>query len=123
MTKTKKQLPSIMNIRSTGLDDSYVSKEDSKINYDVIRFIKYGFSTTAIANRTGLTYSQVQNRVRMYKLQGVRSMFRLGETEEAQQVMQIALRVSNNKRAEEKALFHKIRNSILDAFKKDKAPK
>lgn len=112
-----------MNSRSTGIDDRFVSKEDSKINYTVIRLVLYGFSTTAIANETGLTYSQVQNRVRMYKLQGVRSMFRLGETEDAKQVMKMALRVPNNKREEDKILYHKIRNSILDTFKKDKATK
>lgn len=123
MTKTKKQLPSIMNIRSTGIDDRFVSKEDSKINYTVIRLVLYGFSNTAIANETGLTYSQVQNRVKMYQLQGVRSMFRLGETEDAKQVMKMALRVPNNKREEDKILYHRIRNSILDAFKKDKATK
>lgn len=123
MTKTKKQLPSITNIRSTGIDDRFVSKEDSKVNYTVIRLVLYGFSTTAIANETGLTYSQVQNRVRMYQLQGVRSMFRLGETEDAKQVMKMALRVPNNKREEDKILYHRIRNSILDAFKKDKATK
>lgn len=112
-----------MNIRSTGIDDRFVSKEDSKINYTVIRLVLYGFSTTAIANETGLTFSQVQNRVRMYQLQGVRSMFRLGETEDAKQVMKMALRVPNNKREEDKILYHRIRNSILDAFKKDKATK
>lgn len=116
---TKVKAPPV-KIRSTGLTEKYASREDGSINYKVIRLVLYGFSTTAIANETGLTYSQVQNRVRMYQLQGVRSMFRLGETEDAKQVMKTALRVTNNKREEDKILYNRIRNSILDAYKKER---
>lgn len=119
----KKQLPSILNKRSTGLDNRYFSKKDTEINYMVICLVLYGFSTTAIANHTGLTYSQVQHRIRMYKLQGMRSMFRMGETKEAQLVKRLALRVSSTKREKDKEFYHSIRNSILDAFKISKAHK
>ena len=116
----KNQLPSIVTIRTTALDARYAFKEDSDINFTVIRLVLYGFSTTAIANKTGLTYSQVQHRVRMYKLQGARSMFRMGETEGAKAVMQLALRVPTNKREQDKMLYQKIRDGILDAYKKEK---
>lgn len=116
----KKQLPSILNKRSTGLDNRYFSKKDTEINYMVICLVLYGFSTTAIANKTGLTYSQVQHRVRMYKLQGARSMFRMGETEGAKAVMQLALQVPTTKREQDKMLYQKIRDGILDAYKKEK---
>ena len=115
-----KQLPSALTIRSTSLDERYALKEDSNINFTVIRLVLYGFSTTAIANKTGLTYSQVQHRVRMYKLQGARSMFRMGETVGAQAVMQLALRVPTAKREQDKMLYQKIRDGILDAYKKEK---
>jgi hypothetical protein len=115
-----KKLVSTLDIRSSGLDERYFSKEDSKINFSVIRLVLYGFSTAAIANKTGLTYSQVQYRVRMYKLQGARSMFRMGETEGAKTVMQLALRVPTAKREQDKMLYQKIRDGILDAYKKEK---
>lgn len=117
----KKQLTSTFNVRSTGLNDSYFPKGDTKINYTVIRLVLYGFSTMAIANYTGLTYAQVQYRIRMYKLQGVRAMFRMGETKEAKIVKQKALRVSPTTRANEKDLYQNIRDSILAAYKKNKA--
>lgn len=117
---TKRQLPSALTIRSTALDERYTLKEDSNINFTVIRLVLYGFSTTAIANETGLTYSQVQHRVRMYKLQGARSMFRMGATEGSKAVMRLALRVPTAKRDQDKMLYQKIRDDILDAYKNEK---
>lgn len=120
MTKHKiRKLPSVLRIQSTGLDERYDCKNSIALNYAVVRLVLFGFSNTAIANKTGLTYCQVQNRIKMYKLQGARSMFRMGETEEAKKVMEIALRVSPEKRNQDKAVYNNIRNSILDAYKKE----
>lgn len=114
----KKQTP-IFKIKSTGLDERFVSREESKLNYSVIRLVLFGFSTVAIANRTGLTRAQVQHRVKMYKLQGARSLFRNGETAGSQSVMQTALRVPSEKKESDKMLYHKIRNNVLNAHKKE----
>jgi len=119
MQKSKLTLP-IVRVRSTGLTDNYTSKEDSYINYEVIRLILYGFATTAVAHRTGLTFSQVQNRVRMYNLQGMRSMFRMGHTEHSQQVMKLAMRVPAQRVNQEKDLYQTIRNGVLETFRQRK---
>jgi hypothetical protein len=112
--------PPMIKIRSTGLTEKYASKEDSAINYQVIRLAIFGFATSAISYYTGLTCAQVQNRIKMYKLQGARSMFRTGQTAEAQAVMKMAMRVSPQKKLMDKDLYQAIRNSILDAYKKEK---
>jgi hypothetical protein len=116
--KVKSTSPPILKIRSTGLTEKYASREDSAINYEVIRLVLHGFATSAISYHTGLTCSQVQNRVRMYKLQGARAMFRMGQTAAAQAVMRTAIRVSPQKKLEEKDLYQAIRNGILEAYKK-----
>ena len=118
--KVKSTSPPILKIRSTGLTEKYASREDSAINYEVIRLVLHGFATSAISYHTGLTCSQVQNRVRMYKLQGARAMFRMGQTAAAQAVMKTAIRVSPQKKLEEKDLYQAIRNGILEAYKKEK---
>jgi len=116
----KMSTPPMVKIRSTGLTEKYASQEDGAINYQVIRMVLFGFATSAISYYTGLTCAQVQNRVRMYKLQGARSMFRTGQTASAQAVMKVAMRVPFNKRLQEKDLYQAIRNGILDAYKKEK---
>jgi hypothetical protein len=113
--------PPPVTTRSTGLLDISASREDAAINYEVIRLVLYGFATSAISHHTGLTSAQVQTRVRMYKLQGVRSLFRTGQTVAAQEVMKMSLRVSPQKKAQEKDLYQRIRDGILEAFKKGKS--
>jgi hypothetical protein len=112
--------PPLVTIRSTGLTEKYASPADSAINYKVIRLLLFGFATSAISHYTGLTCAQVQHRVRMYKLQGARSMFRMGQTADSQAVMSMAMRVSPKKRAEQKDVYQAVRNSILEAYKKEK---
>lgn len=116
----KMATPPMVKIRSTGLTEKYSSQEDGAINYQVIRMVLFGFATSAISYYTGLTCAQVQNRVKMYKLQGARSMFRMGQTDNAKMVMKLAMRVPLNKRLQEKDLYQAIRNGILDAYKKGK---
>jgi hypothetical protein len=118
--KVKSTSPPILKIRSTGLTERYASREDSSINYEVIRLVLHGFATSAISHHTGLTCAQVQNRVRMYKLQGVRSMFRMGQTAASRSVMKMAMRVSPQKKLEEKDLYQAVRDGILEAYKKEK---
>jgi hypothetical protein len=118
-----KTSPPAVKIRSTGLLPQYASREDAAVNYEVIRLVLYGFATSAIAYHTGMTCAQVQNRVRMYKLQGERSLFRTGQTANAHEVMQLSLLVSAQKKAGEKEVYQLIRNEILEAFKKGKPRK
>jgi hypothetical protein len=108
----------VLKIRSTGLSDNATSREDSALNYEVIRLVLFGFATDAIAHRTGLTHSQVQNRVRMYQLQGFRSLFRRGHTPQAQQVMKVAMTVPSQSKTEEKNRYQAIRDSVLETFRK-----
>jgi hypothetical protein len=118
-----KTSPPAVKIRSTGLLPQYASREDAAANYEVIRLVLYGFATSAIAHHTGMTCAQVQNRVRMYQLQGERSLFRTGQTANAHEVMQLSIRVSAQNKAGEKEIYQTIRNGILEAFKKGKPRK
>jgi hypothetical protein len=113
--------PPYVEIRSSALFEPEASQRDIAINYQVIRLVLFGFATEAIASHTGLTCSQVQYRVRMYKLQGARSMFRMGQTVSSKAVMKMAMRVSPQKKVEEKEVYQAIRDSILDAYTEDKA--
>lgn len=108
--------PPPVKTRSTGLQDPYTSRDDANVNYEVIRLVLHGFATSAISYHTGLTCAQVQHRVRMYQLQGERAMFRTGQTARAQEVMRMALRVSAQKKAQEKDLYQHIRDGILESF-------
>jgi hypothetical protein len=121
MLKTSQ--PPYVEIRSSALTESEASQRDIAINYQVIRLVLFGFATEAVAFYTGLTCSQVQYRVKMYKLQGARSMFRMGQTDNAKMVMKLAMRVSPKKKAAEKEMYQAIRDSILDAYKKGEISK
>lgn len=109
--------PPIIKIRSTSLIGDHIEKTDKAINYQVIRLVQFGFATSAISYYTGLTCAQVQNRVRMYRLQGMRSMFRTGQTPNSQNVMKMAMRVSRKNKNEEINIYQKVRNEILNAYK------
>lgn len=89
-------------------------------NYSIVRLIKYGFSTQAIAERNGITNSQVQNRVRMYGLQGVRRNFRHGWTPEAEIVQEAALQVPQRIQNQETAKYNKIRKTVLASIRASK---
>lgn len=100
--------------QSTGFQGDDVSLKEATCNYDVVRLVLFGFATAAIARETGLTRAQVQSRVKLYNLQGVRSMFRKGYTENAEEVMRLARRVPKAKKQEDHTLYHAIRNKVLE---------
>ena len=99
---------------STGFEGNDVSRTEAACNYDVVRLVLFGFATAAIARETGLTRSQVQLRVKMYNLQGIRGMFRKGYTADALQVMKLARTVKPQKRQQDHTLYHAIRNKVLE---------
>lgn len=86
-------------------------------NYSIVRLVKFGFSTQAIADHNGLSLSQVQNRVRMYGLQGVRREFRHGLTAEAGIVREAALQVPQHIQDKEAAKYNKIRTTVLKSIR------
>jgi hypothetical protein len=95
-----------------------VDLEVFKCNYDVIRLVLYGFSTAAIARKTGLTVAQVTSRVRTYNMQGIRSKFRHGETQEAIGVSHLALTVTNYTRKQDTDKYQDIRDNVLHTLRK-----
>jgi hypothetical protein len=103
-------------IKSTAVKG--VDPEVFKCNYDVIRLVLYGFSTAAIARKTGLTIPQVTSRVRMYNMQGIRSKFRHGETQEAIGVSHLALTVTNYTRKQDTDRYQDIRDNVLTSLRK-----
>lgn len=103
-------------VKSTAIKG--VDAEVFKCNYDVIRLVLYGFSTAAIARKTGLTIAQVTSRVRMYNMQGIRSKFRHGETQEAIGVTHLALTVTNYTRKQDTDMYQGIRDNVLQTLRK-----
>lgn len=94
-----------------------VTKEEADTNYDVLRLAHFGFSNTAIADYTGLTWPQVQTRISLYGLGGQRRAFRHGQTIYARKVMAIALDVPKNIKDSQLVEHSAIRQRILDAYK------
>jgi hypothetical protein len=98
--------------------------EDVKINknenYHVLRLVKYGFSTKAIARRTGLSASQISYRVRLFNLQGMRAQYRNGDTLISQKVMDNAIKTRVKDAEAEAKEYDAIRFSILTALRKKK---
>ena len=103
--------------QSTGFEGDDVSRKEAACNYDVVRLVLFGFATAAIARETGLTRAQVQSRVKMYNLQGIRGMFRKGYTADALQVMKLARTVKPQKRQQDHTLYHAIRNKVLETYR------
>lgn len=108
------------HIHSTSLADGVGTNQDRKLNYDMIRLTLFGFSTDAISEATGLSKAQVNSRIRMYKLQGQRAMFRAGITEHAQKIIKIAKRVPTEEKKAEMQKYHKLRNRVLEALRRER---
>lgn len=102
-------------ILSSSLTDGEISTQ--LINYKLIRLVQHGFSNEGISHVTGLSHSQVQYRVRMYKLSGVRRCFRNGITDIADSVIAQSLTVSATQHKKDAAIFERVRQSILDSYK------
>ncbi len=84
-----------------------------KANYTVIRMVRHGFSTQAIAQHVGMSLSQVQYRVRMYGLQWQRSAFRHNLTRDSAKMLKFALRASSAERKADTLKADLIRQQVL----------
>lgn len=82
-------------------------------NYYIARMVIHGFSTKAIASYLGDTPSQVQSRISLYGLTGVRGKFRNGQTAEAASLIETAINRSPDQLKADTARFEKIRLRIM----------
>ena len=94
-----------------------VDTESLSLNLAVAQLVHYGLSNFAIANKLGITETQVQLRVGLYGLQWLRRRFRNGCTPEAEQVINTALRMSAARKADLSGKCDNNRSVVLRANK------
>lgn len=100
---------------------SGVDNDCLKLNLAVAQLIHYGMSNVAIAEKLGITHSQVQSRVSLYGLQWQRRRFRNGQTPEAQTMISSALRISGVRKSALVAKCGVAREGVLKAARAKRA--
>ena len=90
-------------------------------NYTVIRMVNHGFTTAAIMAATGFTHGQVQTRVSLYGLQGKRSDFRNGLSDEGMTALRRARQFTGAELRKNAEYYADVRANTLEAMRKARA--
>lgn len=98
---------------STGMTPDRATREEIENNFRAVLMIKNGFTTHAVSKATGLTAPQINYRVKLYSLTGIRGDFRNNNTDESQAHLRRIMRISKAEQTKQTEFLGKVRAMTL----------